>query len=124
MPMSRAVTGVRGEHLGGAVRIGCDPAPPSGHRIRSCTHDGGLSKINSSPINTGTINTRKINTTTIKINSGTDPLAVADPAVAQLITDEERLQHEALRLIPSENYVSAAELKGSGSVLQNKDSED
>lgn len=36
---------------------------------------------------------------------------------------EERLQADTLRLIPSENYVSAAVLEASGTVLQNKYSE-
>ncbi|MFJ8694410.1 serine hydroxymethyltransferase [Streptomyces roseolilacinus] len=50
-------------------------------------------------------------------------LAAADPELAGLVTAEERLQAETLRLIPSENYVSAAVLEASGTVLQNKYSE-
>ncbi|MFI6410424.1 serine hydroxymethyltransferase [Streptomyces sp. NPDC050585] len=50
-------------------------------------------------------------------------LAAADPELARLVTAEERLQAETLRLIPSENYVSAAVLEASGTVLQNKYSE-
>ncbi|MEU3447057.1 serine hydroxymethyltransferase [Streptomyces thermolilacinus] len=50
-------------------------------------------------------------------------LAAADPELARLVTAEERLQADTLRLIPSENYVSAAVLEASGTVLQNKYSE-
>ncbi|OCC08629.1 serine hydroxymethyltransferase [Streptomyces sp. PTY087I2] len=50
-------------------------------------------------------------------------LAVSDPELAALIGAEERLQADTLRLIPSENYVSAAVLEASGTVLQNKYSE-
>jgi glycine hydroxymethyltransferase len=50
-------------------------------------------------------------------------LAEADPALAALIGAEERLQADTLRLIPSENYVSAAVLEAAGTVLQNKYSE-
>ncbi|PRH78632.1 serine hydroxymethyltransferase [Streptomyces solincola] len=50
-------------------------------------------------------------------------LAAADPELAALVGAEERLQAETLRLIPSENYVSAAVLEASGTVLQNKYSE-
>lgn len=50
-------------------------------------------------------------------------LAAADPVLAGLIDAEERLQADTLRLIPSENYVSAAVLEASGTVLQNKYSE-
>ena len=53
----------------------------------------------------------------------TDPLAVTDPQLASLVAAEERLQADTLRLIPSENYVSAAVLEASGTVLQNKYSE-
>jgi len=53
-----------------------------------------------------------------------DPsLSVADPQVFELIKAEERRQHDHLRLIPSENYVSRAVLEASGSVLTNKYSE-
>ncbi|MFG2920280.1 serine hydroxymethyltransferase [Streptomyces sp. NPDC048305] len=47
----------------------------------------------------------------------------ADPEIAALVNAEERLQADTLRLIPSENYVSAAVLEASGTVLQNKYSE-
>lgn len=50
-------------------------------------------------------------------------LAAADPDLAALVAAEEVLQAETLRLIPSENYVSAAVLEASGTVLQNKYSE-
>ncbi|MEV0438036.1 serine hydroxymethyltransferase [Streptomyces spectabilis] len=50
-------------------------------------------------------------------------LAAADPELAALVTAEEQLQADTLRLIPSENYVSAAVLEASGTVLQNKYSE-
>ena len=46
-----------------------------------------------------------------------------DPEVADLIHAEARRQFEKIRLIPSENYVSAAVLEASGSVLTNKYSE-
>jgi glycine hydroxymethyltransferase len=53
-----------------------------------------------------------------------DPsLSVVDPAVFELIRAEERRQHDKLRLIASENYVSRAVLEASGSVLTNKYSE-
>src|SRR5437773_11961856 len=50
-------------------------------------------------------------------------LAHVDPEICALLHDEERRQAECLRLIPSENYVSAAVLEASGSVLTNKYSE-
>ncbi|MCK7622978.1 serine hydroxymethyltransferase [Streptomyces sp. RS10V-4] len=50
-------------------------------------------------------------------------LHAADPELAALIGAEERLQADTLRLIPSENYVSAAVLEATGTVLQNKYSE-
>ncbi|MGW0703363.1 serine hydroxymethyltransferase [Streptomyces sp. NPDC002867] len=50
-------------------------------------------------------------------------LAAADPELAALVGAEELLQADTLRLIPSENYVSAAVLEASGTVLQNKYSE-
>src|SRR5205823_2628470 len=46
-----------------------------------------------------------------------------DPEVADLIHAEAQRQFEKVRLIPSENYVSAAVLEASGSVLTNKYSE-
>jgi len=50
-------------------------------------------------------------------------LAAADLQLADLVQQEETLQQNTLRLIPSENYVSEAVLEASGSVLQNKYSE-
>jgi glycine hydroxymethyltransferase len=50
-------------------------------------------------------------------------VAAADPEIAGLIESEARRQFEKVRLIPSENYVSAAVLEASGSVLTNKYSE-
>ncbi|MGY3059201.1 glycine hydroxymethyltransferase [Streptomyces sp. TE3672] len=50
-------------------------------------------------------------------------LAATDPRLAALVAAEEQLQADTLRLIPSENYVSAAVLEASGTVLQNKYSE-
>ncbi|MFG2337145.1 serine hydroxymethyltransferase [Streptomyces yangpuensis] len=50
-------------------------------------------------------------------------LSATDPELASHIAAEEVLQAETLRLIPSENYVSAAVLEASGTVLQNKYSE-
>jgi glycine hydroxymethyltransferase len=50
-------------------------------------------------------------------------LAAADPELAQLIEGETRRQHDKLRMIPSENYVSTAVLEATGSVLTNKYSE-
>ncbi|MEN3305543.1 MAG: glycine hydroxymethyltransferase [Micromonosporaceae bacterium] len=50
-------------------------------------------------------------------------LAATDPELAQLIEAEAQRQHDKLRMIPSENYVSAAVLEATGSVLTNKYSE-
>ena len=46
-----------------------------------------------------------------------------DPELATLIHQEARRQHDKIRMIPSENYVSLAVLEASGSVLTNKYSE-
>ncbi|HLB27272.1 MAG TPA: serine hydroxymethyltransferase [Dehalococcoidia bacterium] len=46
-----------------------------------------------------------------------------DPEIAALIREEERYELETVRLIPSENYASAAVLEAAGSVLTNKYSE-
>ena len=46
-----------------------------------------------------------------------------DPEIAACIAAEERRQHAKLRLIPSENYASAAVMEACGSVLNNKYSE-
>src|SRR5207248_3194537 len=50
-------------------------------------------------------------------------LAEVDPEIARLIELEEKRQREKIRLIPSENYTSAAVLEACGTVLQNKYSE-
>ncbi|MFW6725065.1 serine hydroxymethyltransferase [Streptomyces sp. MAR4 CNY-716] len=50
-------------------------------------------------------------------------LAQTDPELAALVAAEEQLQADTLRLIPSENYVSAAVLEATGTVLTNKYSE-
>jgi glycine hydroxymethyltransferase len=50
-------------------------------------------------------------------------VASEDPEVAGLIESEARRQFEKIRLIPSENYVSAAVLEAAGTVLTNKYSE-
>ncbi len=50
-------------------------------------------------------------------------LSATDPELASFVAAEEVLQAQTLRLIPSENYVSAAVLEASGTVLQNKYSE-
>ncbi len=46
-----------------------------------------------------------------------------DPEIHDLIIAEERRQFEKIRLIPSENYASAAVMEATGSVLTNKYSE-
>ncbi|HYN95031.1 MAG TPA: serine hydroxymethyltransferase [Pilimelia sp.] len=50
-------------------------------------------------------------------------LTQTDPQLAELVQSEARRQHDALRLIASENYVSAAVMEATGSVLTNKYSE-
>src|SRR5439155_403600 len=50
-------------------------------------------------------------------------LAATDPQLAGLIEAEAQRQHDKLRMIPSENYVSTAVLEATGSVLTNKYSE-
>jgi glycine hydroxymethyltransferase len=50
-------------------------------------------------------------------------VAGTDPDIAELIQAEARRQFEKIRLIASENYVSAAVLEASGTVLTNKYSE-
>src|SRR5688572_4777034 len=50
-------------------------------------------------------------------------LATADPQLAELIEAEATRQHDKLRMIASENYVSPAVLEATGSVLTNKYSE-
>ena len=50
-------------------------------------------------------------------------LSDADPEIFGLIREEERRQHDKVRLIPSENYASRAVMECCGSVLNNKYSE-
>jgi glycine hydroxymethyltransferase len=50
-------------------------------------------------------------------------IASEDPEVADLVNAEAQRQHDKIRLIPSENYVSLAVLEASGTVLTNKYSE-
>ncbi|MDT4990031.1 MAG: glycine hydroxymethyltransferase, partial [Micromonosporaceae bacterium] len=50
-------------------------------------------------------------------------LSAADPRLAGLIEAEAQRQHDKLRMIASENYVSAAVLETVGTVLTNKYSE-
>lgn len=50
-------------------------------------------------------------------------LTSVDPQLADLIEQEAQRQHDKLRLIPSENYVSTAVLEATGTVLTNKYSE-
>jgi glycine hydroxymethyltransferase len=50
-------------------------------------------------------------------------LTAADPTLADLVEREARRQHDVLRMIPSENYVSSAVLEATGSLLTNKYSE-
>ncbi|GAA1696287.1 serine hydroxymethyltransferase [Fodinicola feengrottensis] len=50
-------------------------------------------------------------------------LSAQDPEIAALIGAEEQLQADTLRMIASENYVSAAVLEATGTVLTNKYSE-
>ena len=47
----------------------------------------------------------------------------ADPEIAKLIDDENRREHETMRLIASENYASRAVMEATGSCLANKYSE-
>ena len=51
------------------------------------------------------------------------PLADKDPAIARLIAEENRREHDTMRLIASENYASRAVMEATGSVLTNKYSE-
>ena len=50
-------------------------------------------------------------------------IASSDPVLAKLLADEIPLQRDKVRLIPSENYASAAVLEAAGSILANKYSE-
>lgn len=51
------------------------------------------------------------------------PLAESDPEIARLVAEENRLEHDKIRLIASENYASRAVMEATGSVLTNKYSE-
>jgi glycine hydroxymethyltransferase len=57
------------------------------------------------------------------MNTTRPALSATDPEVARLVDGEERRQAEVIRLIPSENYASAAVLEATGTVLTNKYSE-
>ena len=50
-------------------------------------------------------------------------LADKDPSIARLIAEENRREHDTMRLIASENYASRAVMEATGSVLTNKYSE-
>ncbi|HSQ64865.1 MAG TPA: serine hydroxymethyltransferase [Polyangiaceae bacterium] len=50
-------------------------------------------------------------------------LHAADPEIAQLIDEENRREHDTVRLIASENYASRAVMEATGSCLTNKYSE-
>lgn len=50
-------------------------------------------------------------------------LVQADPEIAKLIDQENRREHETMRLIASENYASRAVMEATGSCLTNKYSE-
>ncbi len=52
-----------------------------------------------------------------------EKLKAADPEIAILIQEEEKRQHDKVRLIPSENYAWPAVMEAAGSVLNNKYSE-
>ena len=52
-----------------------------------------------------------------------DHLRSTDPAVYDLVRAEERYQADTVRLIPSENYASAAVMEALGTVFVNKYSE-
>ncbi|MFT7583250.1 MAG: glycine hydroxymethyltransferase, partial [Myxococcota bacterium] len=53
--------------------------------------------------------------------TSTEPnLATTDPVLHGLLADEVVRQRDQIRLIASENYVSAAVLEATGSVLTNK----
>jgi glycine hydroxymethyltransferase len=59
----------------------------------------------------------------LDLERSTSALQETDPEIFELIREEERYQAETVRLIPSENYASAAVMEATGSVLQNKYSE-
>jgi glycine hydroxymethyltransferase len=51
------------------------------------------------------------------------PLSESDPDISRLIADENRREHDKVRLIASENYASRAVMEATGSVFTNKYSE-
>jgi glycine hydroxymethyltransferase len=51
------------------------------------------------------------------------PLPESDPEISRLIAEENRREHDTIRLIASENYASRAVMEATGSVLTNKYSE-
>jgi glycine hydroxymethyltransferase len=56
--------------------------------------------------------------------SAFDPsIAESDPDISRLIAEENRREHDKIRLIASENYASRAVMEATGSVLTNKYSE-
>lgn len=59
----------------------------------------------------------------LELERANPSLQDTDPEIFGLIREEERYQAETVRLIPSENYASAAVMEATGSVLQNKYSE-
>ncbi len=52
-----------------------------------------------------------------------EALRATDPEIHSLIVRETKRQHDHIRLIPSENYASAAVMEATGSILNNKYSE-
>src|SRR5260370_39371164 len=56
----------------------------------------------------------------MKIATPSFSLVDVDPDVARAITNETQRQHEGLELIASENFVSMAVLRATGSVFTNK----
>ncbi len=58
-----------------------------------------------------------------KTDSDSSALRAVDPEIHELIRLETKRQDEFVRLIPSENYASAAVMEATGSILNNKYSE-
>jgi len=56
----------------------------------------------------------------VAAQDGLAALAAEDPEILAVLTDERRRQNEGLELIASENFVSPAVLRATGSVLTNK----
>jgi glycine hydroxymethyltransferase len=56
-------------------------------------------------------------------SSNESALRATDPEIFELITLETQREHDFIRLIPSENYASAAVMEATGSILNNKYSE-